>query len=99
MNLENEYNTLKEKALKLVDLAKAENIDLVFSDTLNLTKEASYKIVLDYRKSLEELKNEVKELEKEYNRKKAQNALSNLSSYDKFISGNTLITKVENINK
>ncbi|MCR5462367.1 MAG: alanine--tRNA ligase [bacterium] len=97
-NLENEYNTLKEKALKLVDLAKAENIDLVFSDTLNLTKEASYKIVLDYRKSLEELKNEVKELEKEYNRKKAQNALSNLSSYDKFISGNTLITKVENIN-
>ena len=97
-NLENEYNTLKDKALKIVDVAKKENIDLAFKDTLNLTKEASYQIVLDYRKSLEELKNEVKELEKEYNRKKAQNALSNLSSYDKYISGNSLVTKVENIN-
>ena len=97
-NLENEYKTIKDKALKLVDGAKKENIDLAFKDTLNLTKEASYQIVLDYRKSLEELKNQVKELEKEYNRKKAQNALSNLSCYDKFISGNSLVTKVENIN-
>ena len=97
-NLENEYKTIKDKALKLVETAKKENIDLAFKDTLNLTKEASYQIVLDYRKSLEELKNQVKELEKEYNRKKAQNALSNLSSYDKFISGNSLVTKVENIN-
>jgi alanyl-tRNA synthetase len=97
-NLESEYNILKDKALKIVEAAKAENISLTFNGTLNLTKDASYQIVLDYRKSLEVLKETVKELEKEYNRKKAQNALSNLSSYDKYISGNTLVTKVENIN-
>ena len=97
-NLESEYNILKDKALKIVEAAKAENIALTFNGTLNLTKDASYQIVLDYRKSLEALKETVKELEKEYNRKKAQNALSNLSSYDKYISGNTLVTKVENIN-
>lgn len=97
-NLESDYNILKDKALKIVEAAKAENIALTFNGTLNLTKDASYQIVLDYRKSLEALKETVKELEKEYNRKKAQNALSNLSSYDKYISGNTLVTKVENIN-
>ncbi|MBP5445237.1 MAG: alanine--tRNA ligase [Acholeplasmatales bacterium] len=97
-NLENEFNTLKDKALKIVEAAKNEGIDLTFDYKLNLTKDASYKLVLDYRKALEELKNLTKELEKEYNRKKAQQALSNLSSYDKYIEGNTLVTKVENVN-
>ena len=96
-NLENEYEVLNDKALKLVEAAKNDGIDLVFNYKLNITKDASYKIVLDYRKTLEELKNITKELEKEYNRKKSQQALSNLSSYDKFIENDTLVAKVENI--
>ena len=96
-NLENEYGVLKDKALKIVEAAKNDGIDLVFNYKLNITKNASYQIVLDYRKALEELKNITKDLEKEYNRKKSQQALSNLSSYDKFIENDTLVAKVENI--
>ena len=96
-NLENEYEVLNDKALKLVEAAKNDGIDLVFNYKLNITKDASYKIVLDYRKAIEELKNITKELEKEYNRKKSQQALSNLSSYDKYIENDTLVAKVENI--
>ena len=96
-NLEAEVKLILDKANRIVEAAKADNVDLNFNYKLNVTKEASYQVVLDYRKSLEELKNQVKELEKEYNRKKAQQALSNLSIYDKFICGNKLVCKVEGI--
>ena len=97
INQENEIKMLKDKANKIIEAAKESNIDLVFNFDNKNYNEASYAVVIDYRKTLEELKNSVKELEKELNRKMAQNALSNLSSYDKFITGNKLICKVEGI--
>ena len=96
-NLNAEIKLILEKASRVIEQAKNDNVTLDFSYNLNITKEASYQVVLDYRKALEELKNSVKELEKEYNRKKAQQALSNLSAYDKYICGNKLICKVDGI--
>ena len=96
-NLNAEIKLILEKASRVIEQAKNDNVTLDFNYNLNITKEASYQVVLDYRKALEELKNSVKELEKEYNRKKAQQALSNLSAYDKYICGNKLICKVDGI--
>ena len=96
-NLNAEIKLILEKANRVIEQAKNDNVTLDFNYNLNITKDASYQVVLDYRKSLEELKNAVKELEKEYNRKKAQQALSNLSAYDKYIEGNKLVCKVEGI--
>ena len=96
-NLNAEIKLILEKASRVIEQAKNDNVTLDFNYNLNITKEASYQVVLDYRKTLEELKNSVKELEKEYNRKKAQQALSNLSAYDKFIEGNKLVCKVDGI--
>ena len=96
-NLENEFKILLDKANKILEVAKENNVDLAFNYKKNITTDASYQVVLDYRKSLEELKSLVKDLEKEYNRKKANQALSNLSEYDKYIKGNALVCKVENV--
>ncbi len=97
INQDNEIKMLIDKANKLVSLAKDNDIDLDFKYEAKKYSEASYSIVLDYRKELDSLKNTVKELEKEFNRKKAQMALSNLSSYDKYITGNKLVCKVTDI--
>ena len=96
-NLDAEIKLIMDKANRIILDAKEENINLDFNFKLNVTDKASYQVVLDYRRNLEELKNSVKDLEKEYNRKKAQQALSNLSEYDKFIDGNKLICKVSGI--
>ena len=92
-----EYEVLVNKEKAIIDKAKEEGIDLGSGIIFVERSNGSYQLVLDIRREIEELKNQVKELEKEYNRKKSQQALSNLSSYDKFIENNTLVTKVENI--
>ena len=92
-----EYETLTNKEKAIIEKAKSEGIDLGSGIVFLDRSENSYQLVIDIRKEIEELKNQVKELEKEYNRKKANQALSNLSIYDKYINGNSLVCKVENV--
>ncbi len=68
---------LVEKAKKIVDTASDDEIELQFNYSPLKFEKGSYQVVIDVRKNLEELKATVKELEKEYNRKKASKALSN----------------------
>lgn len=94
-NIKQEINTIIEKGNRIVEEAFKDGIELSFNyETKKYTK-ASYQIVIDTRKELEVLKEMVKNLEKDYRRKKQEKELNNLSIYDEYILDGKLICVVE----
>lgn len=94
--LELEIEQLLNKKDRILESAKELNINLSFDFTRNLN-EVGYRYVLAVRNDLALLKEQIKELDREFNAKKAQNALQDLSKYDNMIVGDKLIGAVSNI--
>jgi len=94
-NVMNTIDTVIAKANDLVKKAKSEGIDLTFNYKKSDLNEFGYRYILAIRKELEKVQQEVKELEKAYNAKKSQNALSSLDKYDSLIENNKLVAKAD----
>ena len=93
VNKTNDLQTLKQKALTIISNAKAENIELSFNDDFDMENTKGYRYVLKLNEHIEYVSKLVKDLDKEYQNKKSQNALSNLDSYKESIVNDTLIIK------
>lgn len=89
-NLFNELATLKQKAASIVESAKQEGIELSYHDNYQETKEEGYSYVLDLHEHIAYVAEMVKILDKQYQQKKSQNALSNLDAYQDQIENNNL---------
>ena len=72
---------LLSKVRKLVEEAKALDIDLVFNFNINNDTPSSYRDIVINKNELDTLREEVKKLEKEYNTKKSEKSVSDLSSF------------------
>ena len=96
-----EIKLLLSKANEILDKAKNEGIELKFDITLDQKGLASYRDITYNKNQLEYIQNEVRQLEKEYNEKKAKLTTNNLDSYlDKEETINdvdTIIMKVDNL--
>ena len=97
----NEINMLKNKANEIVSSAKEKNIDLKFECKELPTLTLTYQTILDYKAYLELLKEEVKNLDKVYNKQLRE---QNTVSMDDFLNNvleinkiNVIIQKVEGI--
>ncbi len=97
----NEINMLKNKANEIVSSAKEKNIDLKFECRELPTLTLTYQTILDYKAYLELLKEEVKNLDKVYNKQLRE---QNTVSMDDYLNNvleinkiNVIIQKVEGI--
>ena len=90
VNKRNELNTLLAKANSIVSEAKQKGIDLAFKDDFDMSNVRGYRFVLKFNEHIAYVSNLVKELDKEFNNKLSQQALSNLDSYKDQIEGNAL---------
>ncbi len=88
---------LLDKAKKILDKAKQENIKLSFDFSAKISKTGSYQDVLNKRVLLHEAQSKVKELEKAYNSAKEQKSLNSISDFSEFTYGNKIIAKVNGI--
>ena len=90
---------LLDKAKKIVLNAKELDIDLKFDFNINNNSSISYKDVVDNKLELEHLRENLKKLEKEYNMKKNEKSVSDLSSFlevKEDINGITTIISITN---
>lgn len=94
-NLVSNYNAIIDKAKELITKAKTEDIFIDLKYENHQIYVTGYRYVLALRKNIAEASIALKELEKDYQQKKSQKALSNLNKYDSLISNNALITKVD----
>ncbi len=94
VNVINTLNTVINKANELTKEAKSKGIDLKFDYKLPEINEFGYRYILRLRKELENAQQKYKDLEKTYNNKLSQNAISNLDSFDAYIKNNKLIVRV-----
>ena len=90
------------KASNLILEAKRNKIKLTFKDKYNNEiKPMSYKEIIELKNLDKQIGNDVKELEKNYQKLISENALVDTSKYEKEIKNinnlNTLIMKVENV--
>jgi len=88
-------NAVIAKGRELVKTSLKEGIEVSFNYVERQIDVFGYRYVLALRKELAKAQEAYKELEKDYNAKKSQNALKQLSQYDSRISNNKLITKVD----
>ena len=95
-NKKNDLNTLIAKGNSIVELAKAENISLTFKFDFDFGSVKGYRYVLKLNEAIKYAQDLVKELDKEYQNKKSQQALSSLDSYQNLIENNSLFVKEEN---
>ena len=72
---------LLSKVRKIVEEAKSLDIDLKFNFNINNDIPSSYKDIVINKNELDTLREEVKKLEKEYNTKKSEKSVSDLSSF------------------
>ena len=82
------------KAKEILETARKENISLDFDVDLSNEKATSYKDILNYKKQLEYVQKEYKQLEKTYFEEKSKIELNNLDSYkekEKVIGNTTTI--------
>ena len=94
----NVMETLKAvvaKGNELVKTAYQEGIEVEFHFVERQIDVFGYRYVLALRKELAKAQEAYKELEKDYNAKKSQNALKQLDQYDSRIRNNKLITRVD----
>lgn len=90
---------LLDKAKKIVISAKELNIDLKFNFNIANDTPTSYKDIITNKNELENLKENLKELEKEFTIKKNQKSVSDLSSFlsiKEEINGITTIISITN---
>ena len=90
---------LLDKAKKIVISAKELNIDLKFNFNIANDTPTSYKDIIANKNELENLKENLKELEKEFTIKKNQKSVSDLSSFlsiKEEINGITTIISITN---
>ncbi len=91
---------LLQKAKRIIELATKEGLQLKFDVYIDHDNPTSYNDVIFNRNELEHIKNEVLNLEKEYNETKVKDALSDLSSFESEVEEinniKTIIIKVNN---
>ena len=95
LNLTNNLTTLVNKMNNLVLEAKNEGIDLVSNYQATEIEEFGYRYVLALRSEIQRASASLKDLEKEYNQKKSQSALSDLNKFDSEVVNNKLVVKVD----
>lgn len=95
-----EVNKLLDKSNKLITKANQEKIDLIFKYKEKNIELNSYKAIIEYKLEIENLKDKIKELDKNYNELKVQRDSADLSKFKEsleVINGNNIIImKVNN---
>lgn len=96
-----EINMLENKAKEILEVAKQKNIDLVFENIDKPELVNSYQSIINYRQYIEVLKEQVKNLDKAFNKQVKE---QNIVSLDKFLENvleingiNVIIDKVEGL--
>ena len=95
VNLVGNIEAVCNKARDLVLDAKNNGIELEYGYDFLEPQVFGYRYILALRKALAEAQNAMKNLEKEYNAKKSQSALSSLSQFDSLIENDMLFTEVD----
>ena len=86
-------NTLNNKAKTIIENAEKEGITLKYKEVNLNTDQKGYRYVLFIKKSVEECKNNLHELESNYQEQKSSQALKSLESYKNLINNNAIISK------
>lgn len=95
--LNKDIQNLLEKAHKILEKAKLEDISLEFNGNIDIELLGSYQDVLNKRKLHHDMQTRVKDLEKAYNKAKEEKALESVTDFSEFTFGNKIIGKVDNI--
>lgn len=94
-NVENTLNTILAKANDLIIKAKTEDIKLVYNYNPRQIDVRGYRYVLALRGEVSKAQEAYKTLEKDYNNKKSQLALKDLTKFDSLVENNKLITTID----
>lgn len=94
-NVQATLDAVVNKAKEVIAQAKAEGIDLAFDYLPRNIEIYGYRYILALRKEVAKAQAAYKDLEKEYNNKKSQNALSDLNKFDSLIENGKLFAKIE----
>jgi len=95
--IENDIQNLNHKVDNILSSAVADGIEVSFAKQPLKPLVYSYRDVLMRREELAELQEKTKELEKEYNRKKEENALKGSKDFLANVENGILIDTVENM--
>ena len=98
-NIKNEISNLLLKINNIINKAKNKNIILNYKPSNKIKEIESYSYIIEYKKYLNNLKEEVKNIEKEYQDDLSSLVTSNLDNYLKELKNNILIIKTNNIDK
>ncbi|MCF7926805.1 MAG: alanine--tRNA ligase [Candidatus Izimaplasma sp.] len=99
IGINKEFKKLEEKVEKILSEAKQQSIDLSFSFKRNETFQGSYQDIIDKRDEFERFTQEVRELNKQFEQLKKEKTMEDLDQYLAQVEGNTLILKLEDIDK
>lgn len=77
----NDIKDLRAKANDIIEKANAENIVLNYNDTNETEVIPSYQTIINFRKEINSLRENVKELDKEYNKKKREKATLSIDDF------------------
>lgn len=83
------------KASELIEQGKKAKMNLSYAYTYQEPAEFGYRYILALRQELLKAQNALKVLEKDYNNKKSQSALSNLNQFDSQIEDQKLFLKLD----
>lgn len=92
--LQNSIQSVCAKADEFIRQAKEQKIDVQFNYQFEEPTAFGYRYILALRKELAKAQEAMKNLEKQFNLKKSQSALSNLDQFDNQIVNNKLFTKI-----
>ncbi|MDD3478115.1 MAG: alanine--tRNA ligase, partial [Candidatus Izemoplasmatales bacterium] len=95
--LNSDIDNLYHKAHTILDEAKNEGVELTFDEGEPYHQQGSYADVLAMRKRSQDIQIRVKELEKEYTRKKESLALGATDSLLALKEGNFIVTKLDHV--
>lgn len=100
-NIQKEFNELCLKAKTIVDEAAKQNIKLNYQENKLPENNGSYQTIVNYKKACNDLKEIVKDLDKEFNKQKLSKMTLNAEDYlpytIKVSKCNILIFKVNNV--
>ncbi len=94
-NLKSNLDQAIIKATEILKAAKQENIELTYNYDVREIHVEGYRYILALRGEVVKAQNALKDLEKEYQNKKSQNALKALDKFDSLIENNKLFVKVD----
>ncbi|MBN2541039.1 MAG: alanine--tRNA ligase [Bacilli bacterium] len=95
--INSDIDNLLEKARKILELAKQDDIKLSFQFDKHIKKLGSYQDVLNKRTLLHEAQSKVKDLEKAFNKAKDELALDSVSDFTEFTYNDKIIARVDGI--